>query len=287
MKLLIKAMTAATVVLLAFGVRAEGIDFQHISLDDALKQAKEQGKPLFIDVYATWCGPCKYLSNEVFVDDELGAYMNEHFINLKLDGEKTDGFDLMVDFNLDAYPTMLFLSAEKVELDRIVGAVSAETILETGKTVVDPTSSELFLMSERYDAGERDKEFLQAYISEMLDKDKDTDPVVDEYIELYPNLNLNEENELLIFCLGINDLDHTLTKEFLSDIDAYNAEFPQLTLAKMKMLIYGACEEARDTGDVAAIDAGLDVLYEPLTHILDEEITREELREAMMESLDE
>jgi len=35
------------------------ITFEHGTLDEALTKAKQAKKPLFVDVYAVWCGPCK------------------------------------------------------------------------------------------------------------------------------------------------------------------------------------------------------------------------------------
>lgn len=280
-------LAAFMVALLSFGASAEGIVFEHISLEEALKKAKAENKPLFIDVYATWCGPCKYLTKEVFVQEELGAFMNQHFINLKLDGEQGDGDYLMSEFGLDAYPTMLFLSADKVELNRIVGAASADEILETSKGVIDPSTTLIFKQEEQYAQGDRSKTFLQEYISEMVDKDKDFEPVVAEYIELYPDLNLDKEEEFLIFCIGVNELNDARNQTFLKNISAHNENFPQLTQAKMSILIYSICEKTAKEGNNALLEEGVKQLTGPLNIILDETISEEDLRELMLEAVSE
>lgn len=280
-------LAAALVAILSFGASAEGISFEHISLEAALKKAKAENKPLFIDVYATWCGPCKYLTNEVFVDGDLGAYMNKHFINLKLDGEKGDGDYLMAEFGLDAYPTMLFLSPDKEELNRIVGAAGADEILEVSKGVIDPSTTLIYQQEQRYAKGDRDKEFLQDYISEMIDKDKDFEPIVAEYIELYPKLDLESENEFLIFCVGMNDLDAPLNQSFLKEIVAHSENFPELTQAKLSILIYSICEEAAESGNNELIEKGVKQLTGPLNKILEDTITEDDLRELMLETVSE
>jgi thiol-disulfide isomerase/thioredoxin len=280
-------LAAGIVAFSSFGASAEGISFEHISLEAALKKAKTENKPIFIDVYATWCGPCKYLTNEVFVEEELGDYMNEHFINLKLDGEKGDGDYLMVEFGLDAYPTMLYLSPDSEELNRIVGAVSADVILETSKGVIDPSTTLLYQQEQQYTQGDRSKKFLQEYIGELVEKEKDFEPVVQEYIGLYPYLNLDKEEEFLIFCIGVNDLNSDLNQSFLKNISSHNDEFPELTQAKLSILIYSICEEAAITGNNALIENGVKQLTGPLNKILDDTITEEDLRELMLETVSE
>jgi len=272
---------------MCFGASAEGIAFEHISLDEALAKAKAENKPLFIDVYATWCGPCKYLSREVFVEDDLGAYMNENFINLKLDGEQGDGDYLMAQFGLDAYPTMLYLSADKEELNRIVGAVSADEILEVSKGVIDPSTTLIFQLEQQYDSGDRDRAFLQEYISELVDKDKDFEPIVGEYIELYPDLDLSDENEFLIFCIGKNDLDDPMNQSFFKDISTHNENFPELTQAKVSILIYSICEQAAADGSNEIIEKAVKQLVGPINEILEETVTEEDLRELMLEAVSE
>ncbi len=280
-------LAAIAVVLLSFGASAEGINFEHTSLEAALKKAKAENKPLFIDVYATWCGPCKYLTNHVFVEEELGDYMNEHFINLKLDGEEGDGDFLMAEFGLDAYPTMLFLSPDKQELNRIVGAVSADEILEVSKGVIDPTTTLLYQQEQRYAKGDRDKEFMQEYIGELIDKEKDFEPQVDEYIKLYPDLDLESEGEFLIFCVGMNNLDAPLNQSFLKNISEHNENFPEMTRAKISLLIYSICEEAATEGNNALIEKGVKQLTGPLNEILEDTVTEDDLRELMLETVSE
>ena len=56
-----------------------GIRFFEGTLKEALAKAKKEGKFVFFDAYASWCGPCKTMENEVFTDSAVGAYFNEKF----------------------------------------------------------------------------------------------------------------------------------------------------------------------------------------------------------------
>ena len=62
-----------------------GVYFYELSYEDALKMAKQQGRKLFIDCYTTWCGPCKYMSETVFKQENVGDFLNQNFICLKYD----------------------------------------------------------------------------------------------------------------------------------------------------------------------------------------------------------
>lgn len=47
-------------------------------------------KKIFVDVYTDWCGWCKRLDATTFAHPEIIRYMNENFIPVKLDAERTD-----------------------------------------------------------------------------------------------------------------------------------------------------------------------------------------------------
>ncbi len=47
-------------------------------------------KKIFVDVYTDWCGWCKRLDATTFAHPEIIRYMNENFIPVKLNAERTD-----------------------------------------------------------------------------------------------------------------------------------------------------------------------------------------------------
>ena len=48
---------------LAMGsIYAQGIEFFHGTYEEALQKARAEGKQIFVDVYTSWCGPCKMLA---------------------------------------------------------------------------------------------------------------------------------------------------------------------------------------------------------------------------------
>ena len=81
------------VALPALAQEGQGIRFFKGSFEEALKEAQRQGKPLFVDFYATWCVPCKKMEKTVFTQPEVGTYFNERFISLQLDAEKPENVE--------------------------------------------------------------------------------------------------------------------------------------------------------------------------------------------------
>src|SRR5690606_13989780 len=92
---------------------ASGIKFSSLTYSEALKLSEKTGKPIFIDCYTVWCGPCKLLAKNTFTDAAVGSFFNETFINLKIEMEKdADGPELSRLFKVRAYPTLLFVDGK-------------------------------------------------------------------------------------------------------------------------------------------------------------------------------
>ncbi|MEG0467073.1 MAG: thioredoxin family protein [Mucinivorans sp.] len=114
-------------LILAFAISglvaaAQGTNFEDGSLADGLKTAGNENKLVFVDVYTTWCGPCKYMSSTIFPSEEVGKVMNGSFVSLKIDAEQGEGLDVAKTYSVKAYPTMLILDKTGKELGRIVGS---------------------------------------------------------------------------------------------------------------------------------------------------------------------
>ncbi len=56
-------------------------------LDAAMEQAAKSGKPIFVTVYADWCGYCKLLDKTTFVDAGVVQLLNNGWVAAKLNGE--------------------------------------------------------------------------------------------------------------------------------------------------------------------------------------------------------
>lgn len=115
----------------------EGIQFFEGTWDEALALAKQENKLIFLDVYATWCGPCKVLKAKTFPDVEAGKYFNDNFINLTLDGEKGEGIKVAKQLNVRAYPSLFILNADGEPIVFYAGYLKPDELIQLGKAGIE------------------------------------------------------------------------------------------------------------------------------------------------------
>ncbi len=113
----------------------DGIQFNKSSWNDILALAKKENKIIFLDVYATWCGNCKNLKKNTFSNKDVGAYYNNRFINVSLDGEKGDGEMLVKKYAVEGYPALIFLDSDGKIIKQAVGFHNTEELINLGKTI--------------------------------------------------------------------------------------------------------------------------------------------------------
>jgi len=61
--------------------------------EEAFVEAKKQNKPIFLSVGYSTCHWCHVMERESFEDPQVAAFMNEHFINIKVDREERPDVD--------------------------------------------------------------------------------------------------------------------------------------------------------------------------------------------------
>lgn len=61
-----------------------------MTMNEALEAQKKEPKKIFMDVYTTWCGPCKMLDRNTFSDKEVIEYVNKNYYAVKFNAEGTE-----------------------------------------------------------------------------------------------------------------------------------------------------------------------------------------------------
>ncbi len=74
------------------------------------KEVTESEKPVIVDVYATWCGPCQQMM-PIFEEIEKEHGDKYKFVTLNVDESR----DLAVRFGVTSIPTFVFLKGGEMK----------------------------------------------------------------------------------------------------------------------------------------------------------------------------
>lgn len=113
------------------------VQFETKSTDAVREMAVAQKKLVFIDLYATWCGPCKAMERDVFSDKSVGEFMHKHFVSAKYDVDQTTGRELIKKYGNGSVPTYLIFDTEGNLLGRLVGGSSIETFIKNVQGILE------------------------------------------------------------------------------------------------------------------------------------------------------
>jgi thioredoxin-related protein len=61
-----------------------------LSLEEAVLAQEAEPRKIVMDVYTSWCGPCKMMMANTFTNPDVIAYLNQNFYAVKFDAESKD-----------------------------------------------------------------------------------------------------------------------------------------------------------------------------------------------------
>lgn len=240
-----------------------GIEFFHGSWEEILAEAQKQDKPIFVDAYASWCGPCRKLSSEVFPNPMVGNFFNTNFINAKIDMEKGDGPRLKGKFGVRAYPTLVFLDPQGNIIHKTQGYHQPDMLIAAArKALFTPTYLES--MHEQYKKGERSPEFLRKYLVVVAFEKKTLG--FDEQQEYLNSISketyLTDENMKLFFEMA-NDVRSPFLPIILDNYNAFEEKFGEKFVSDAVVgTVISATKRAVATKDETHLQQAVAVLHQ-------------------------
>lgn len=122
-----------------------------MTLEDAMAAQAEDPRPIMMDVYTQWCGPCKMMMANTFTVPALINYVNANYYAVKFDAESAapvtfkgetfnnPGFnpaargrntphELSRALGVTAYPTLIFMTSEGDIITPLTGYKSAQNL---------------------------------------------------------------------------------------------------------------------------------------------------------------
>lgn len=154
----------------------KGTHFEHgLSWQQVKEKAKKENKYLLVDCFTTWCGPCKYMSSNIFPQEKVGDFFNKNFVNVKVQFDKTkddneevkswyaDADLINKEFKIRAYPTFLIFSPQGELVHRIVGGGEADAFIAKAKKALNP-ETQYYTMLKKYDTANPSPEALKELV---------------------------------------------------------------------------------------------------------------------------
>lgn len=154
-----KIISGLFVFIALFTFAQSEIQFQDIPFKDLVAKAKKENKLVFIDAYASWCGPCKMMEKNIFTQKSVGDFYNKNFVNARIDMEKGEGREIAQKFGVRSYPTYLFLNGDGELISQNYGYMEESIFLAMAQDINSPNNKNGSL-KERFAKGEKSPDFL-------------------------------------------------------------------------------------------------------------------------------
>ncbi|MCZ2084959.1 MULTISPECIES: thioredoxin family protein [unclassified Kaistella] len=225
-----KTLTAFLLLTYLISFSQETINFENTSFKEVLAKAKKEKKLVFMDAFASWCGPCKMMEKNIFPLPAVKAYYNSNFINARFDMEKGEGRDIALKYGVRSYPSYLFLNGDGEIIMKSYGYMGEEDFIAIAKEANNP----LLLSTspkELFDKGESDPTFLLNMMRQNAQTDYELAKKVSErYFKVIKNQEFTRDDigMLLYFVKSPTDVNYQIFKDKKADIvkemseDIYN-----------------------------------------------------------------
>ena len=108
------------------------------TFESAMQRARAQGKPIMIDFYADWCGPCKDMEARTYPDRQVIA-QSQNWVTVKVNGDKRP--DVMQAYGVTGFPTLMFAQSSGKPVASTTGYMDAPQMVQIMQTAYSKWSA--------------------------------------------------------------------------------------------------------------------------------------------------
>ena len=148
----LKYILILSVLICVSGFAQEAKEIKWMTLEEALALQKKSPKKIMMDVYTSWCGPCKMLDKNTFHNPDVVEYVNQYYYAVKFNAEgnstvnfngntftnpnykeelanRRNGTHQFTQYlNVSAYPTVVYFDEKGALIFPIVGYQTPQQI---------------------------------------------------------------------------------------------------------------------------------------------------------------
>jgi thioredoxin-related protein len=143
-----KALVASFLFIFSITTVVAQEKIQWLTFEEAFQKTSQEPKMVFVDVYTDWCGWCKKMDKETFMDPTVISYINENFYAIKLNAEKTDReisfkgqtyteASIARAMRVTSYPNFIIMDASMENITQYPGYRKPEPFLEGLIAILD------------------------------------------------------------------------------------------------------------------------------------------------------
>ena len=137
-KLINFVISAAVLMLLLPDTFAFSESIKWYSHDEGIATGYSEGKRIYINFHADWCVYCKKMEKKTFKNPEVIAYLNKHFISIKVDADKEK--KISYKYGVRGLPDNWFLFKDGVRIGRKRGYIKPDLFMKILKSVQEDIS---------------------------------------------------------------------------------------------------------------------------------------------------
>ena len=255
MKQLIIGLLLSAPLMLA----AQDVHFFQGTWEEVNAKAKAENKPIMVDAYTVWCGPCKMMDKTMFHDNAAVAdLLNSSVIPYKIECEHDFGLTFNQKFRVAGYPSLLFFNSDGQLFDRLLGYDdNTANFVSTLKEVLSGDQQDTY----GYDAKELSMPWPDFYKQSFRNAEdstwkypKDADP--NAWLDQQENL-LSELSWGVMSRMMVNDKYNEHFKEHFSE---YKRLYKKEADNKLQNLLYGQVRQAAADSNEASFQEALELM---------------------------